>query len=273
LTENAGMVRPKYQKAAVFNLKGKKLVEFPIAKVNFEGDPLGDGERFEFLNNYLFDSSKMVGLIRNSKEGSFSMGMLSSDFSHLKKVPVPLDELENFRFVLSSPSMVQMSFPAASISEHKGNYLVSNEVFNTVFLYDTSLDSLKTINYKPVLTEDRKTGNYTQETETEEVFNRETENVRKEIGFMAPVWDENNRRFYRFSHRAVNLGDTAPNEELNTFLVFLTVFDEEFNVIAESQVEDITNLPGFHFVKDGKIWMDVNVEDELGFVRLSVPSY
>lgn len=259
-----------YLKAAVFNLKGKKLVEFPIAEVNFEGDPLGAGERFEFLNTYLFDSAKMVGLIRNSKEGSFSLGMLSSNFRHLKKVPVPLDALENFRFVLSSPSMVKMSFPSANISEHKGNYLISNEVFNTILLYDTDLDSLKEIKYQPMLTEDRKKGRYTQETETEEEFNQETQNVRKEISFMAPVWDENNHRFYRFSHQAVNIGNTATGEEAYKSSVYLTVFDADFNVIAESLVEDITNPPGFHFVKDGKIWMYVNVEDEMGFVRLSV---
>jgi len=257
-----------YTKAAVFNLKGKKLVEFPIAEVNFEGDPLGDGERFEFLNTYLFESTKMVGLIRNSKEGSFSMGMLSSNFRHLKKVPVPLDALENFRFVLSSPSMVKMSFPSANVFEHKGNYLISNEVFNTILLYDTDLDSLKEINYQPMLTEDRKKGRYTQETEAEEEFNQETQNVRKEISFMAPVWDEKNHRFYRFSHQAVNTGNTATGEEAYKSTVYLTVFDAEFNVIAESLVEDITNPPGFHFVKDGKIWMYVNVEDELGFVRL-----
>ncbi|WP_245189424.1 DUF4221 family protein [Lunatimonas salinarum] len=259
-----------YIKAAVFNLKGKKLVEFPIAEVNFEGDPLGDGERFEFLNTYLFDSSKMVGLIRNSREGSFSMGMLSSNFRHLKKVPVPLDALENFRFVLSSPSMVKMSFPSASISEHKGNYLISNEVFNTILLYDTDLDSLKEINYQPMLTEDRKKGRYTQVTETEEEFNQETLNVRKEISFMAPVWDENNRRFYRFSHKPAYIGSNLSKEEEFKSSVYLTIFDADFNVIAESLVEDITSPPGFHFVKDGKIWMYVNVEDEMGFVRLSV---
>ncbi|WP_158859011.1 DUF4221 family protein [Lunatibacter salilacus] len=259
-----------YIKAGIFDLKGRKVVEFPIADVNFEGDPLIKGERFEFLNTYMFDSQKMVGLIRNASEKSFALGMLDSNFRHLKKVPIPLDALENFRFVLSSPSRVQMSFPSANISEHNGSYLITNEVNNTILLYDSELDSLKEINYQPMLTEDRKTGKYTQVTETEEEFKQETQNVLKEISFMAPIWDEKNHRFYRFSHKAVNIGSNSIKEEEYKSSVYLTVFDADFNVIAESLVENLTKPPGFHFVKDGKIWMYENVEDELGFVRLSI---
>lgn len=259
-----------YIKAGIFDLQGRKVVEFPIAEVDFDGDSLIKGERFEFLNTYMFDSLKMVGLIRNATEKTFALGVLDSDFRHLKKVPVPLDALENFRFVLSSPSRVQMSFPAANISEHKGSYLITNEVTNTILLYDADLDSLKEINYQPMLTEDRKKGKYTQVTETEEEFNAETQSVRKEISFMAPIWDEKNNRFYRFSHKTGNIGNTAIKEEAYKSSVYLTVFDADFNVIAESLVEDLTKPPGFHFVKDGKIWMYENVEDELGFVRLSI---
>jgi len=259
-----------YIKAGIFDLQGRKVVEFPIADVNFDGDPMIKGERFEFLNTYMFDSVKMVGLIRNATEKSFALGVLDSDFRHLKKVPIPLDELENFRFVLSSPSRVQMSFPSANISEHKGSYLITNEVTNTILLFDADLDSLKEINYQPMLTEDRKKGRYTQVTETEEEFNAETLSVRKEISFMAPIWDEKNNRFYRFSHKTSNIGNTAMKEEAYRSSVYLTVFDADFNVIAESLVEDLTKPPGFHFVKDGKIWMYENVEDELGFVRLSI---
>lgn len=258
-----------YIKVGIFDLKGRKVVEFPIADVNFDGDAMIKGERFEFLNTYMFDSVKMLGLIRNATEKSFALGLLDSDFRHLKKVPIPLDELENFRFVLRSTSQVQMSFPSANISEHNGSYLITNEVFNTILIYDANLDSLKEINYQPMLTEDRKKGKYTQVTETEEEFNQETQNVRKEISFMAPIWDENNRRFYRFSHKAVNTGNTT-NEDPDKSSVYLTVFDDDFNVIAESLVEDLTKPPGFHFVKEGKIWMYENVEDELGFVRLSI---
>ncbi len=259
-----------YVKAGIFDFKGKKIKEFPVAEVNFEGDKLMDGERFEFLNTYMFEPQKMVGLIRNAREKTFSLGVLYSDFRKLKKVPLALDVLENFRFVLSSPSRIQMSLPAAYITEHKGHYLITNEVFNTILLYDTGLDSLREINYQPILTEDRKRGKYKQVTATEEEFNKETQGVRKEISFMAPIWDEKNQRFYRFSHKAVNTGNTEIGEESYKSSVYLTVFDAGFKVIGESHIKDLSTPPGFHFAKDGSIWMYENVEDELGFVRLSI---
>lgn len=259
-----------YVKVGIFDLKGRKVAEFPIAEIDFDGDRLIKGERFEFLNTYMFDPQKMVGLIRNAREKSFSLGVLDSGFRHLKKTPIPLDALENFRFVLSSPSRVQMSFPSANISKHKGNYVITNEVNNTILLYDADLDTLKKINYQPMLTEDRKKGKYNQVTETEEEFKIETQSVQQEISFMAPVWDEKNNRFYRFSHKAVNIASPAIKEEVYKSSVYLTVFDADFNVIAESLVEDLTKPPGFHFVKDGMLWLFVNLEDELGFVRLNI---
>lgn len=52
--------------------------------------------------------------------------------------------------------------------------------------------------------------------------------------------------------------------------VFLTIFDENLEMLAESKIAGITMPPQKHFVKDGKIWMFVNVEDEIGFVRLAI---
>lgn len=52
--------------------------------------------------------------------------------------------------------------------------------------------------------------------------------------------------------------------------VFLTIFGENLEMLAESKISGITMPPQKQFAKDGKIWMFVNVEDKLGFARISM---
>jgi hypothetical protein len=41
-------------------------------------------------------------------------------------------------------------------------------------------------------------------------------------------------------------------------------------LIGESLVPILNKTPGKHFVKGGKIWIFENIDDEMGFIRLSV---
>jgi hypothetical protein len=52
--------------------------------------------------------------------------------------------------------------------------------------------------------------------------------------------------------------------------VFISIFDEDLNLLTESPVTEQTAPPKKHFVKDGKIWIFENVEDELAFIRLGI---
>ncbi len=95
-----------------------------------------------------------------------------------------------------------------------------------------------------------------------------------EINFQAPVWDEVNNRFYRFSYETVPgvitdspLFESPEKRQISK--IFLSVFDEEFNLIGESAVSQLDQVPNSVFAKDGHIWHYVNVDDELGFVRMA----
>jgi len=47
------------------------------------------------------------------------------------------------------------------------------------------------------------------------------------------------------------------------------ILDKELNLFNEFSIPQLTNIPYFSFAKDGKIWIFENIEDEMGFVRLS----
>ena len=87
---------------------------------------------------------------------------------------------------------------------------------------------------------------------------------------MAPLWDEEKQLFYRFSHKIIKIGKDVENYQDTESAVYLTVFDSDFNVVAASLVEALNTPPGYHFVKDGMVWLYINLQDEMGFVRLTV---
>jgi len=42
------------------------------------------------------------------------------------------------------------------------------------------------------------------------------------------------------------------------------------NLIQEAKLPFLTQKPLRHFIKDGMLWLFVNLEDEMGFIRLRV---
>jgi len=79
--------------------------------------------------------------------------------------------------------------------------------------------------------------------------------------FEPPIWDASRELYFRFG-RKPTLRDE--NYQLIKSEVYLYAYDQEFNLIGEALLP-ITNRPSDPFLKDGKLWSYVNVEDELGF--------
>ncbi|MBT0812886.1 hypothetical protein KIH41_16485 [Litoribacter ruber] len=53
--------------------------------------------------------------------------------------------------------------------------------------------------------------------------------------------------------------------------IYLTVFDENFELIGETPIPELSPVSlSKYFVKDGVLWVYINVEDEMGFVRITV---
>jgi hypothetical protein len=92
----------------------------------------------------------------------------------------------------------------------------------------------------------------------------------EEVSFMAPIWDADNNLYYRFSYEMFEY-ESQSEDEPNTYSkVYLTIFDDEFNVLGESFLAKLKHPPSNPFVKNGDIWTYINIRDELGFAILKV---
>jgi hypothetical protein len=114
---------------------------------------------------------------------------------------------------------------------------------------------------------------YPKQVESDEAMERIRATGMAEINFERLIWDKVNTRYYRFSYQA----DVETVEKDGWFSlsatnvrVYLTVFDQNQEMITEAIVPQLTTIPRTYFVKDGAIWIFENMEDELGFLRLSI---
>lgn len=147
------------------------------------------------------------------------------------------------------------------------NYVyLSHEYSNEIFLFHPGGELVKVIHYEPKLTPSR--------AKVPEVLNSTREQVRREsrklleqVRFEAPVWDKVNRRYFRLS--AQRIFEDGPEDEILPIKrthIFLSVFDAEFNLVSEVELEELFSENYKYFAKDGKLWVCQNILDELGFL-------
>lgn len=184
-----------------------------------------------------------------------------NEFEMFRKKLITFEKTADYSFTyyLGKGSVINEPIQVG-IDKFGTKVILSNEITNELMWYDTEKDTLFMKSYNSQLTAAHKEKRYKREHETPEQFEAEYARYKEEINFMAPFWDREGQRFYRFSYQ--NKGDKIT--------VYLTAYDKELNQIAETVVPELSQKPAKHFAKDGKIWIYQNMDDEMGFIRLTV---
>ena len=259
----------------VFDLEGKKIREHNLNNEAFGGSTVKAGDDFE-RNPLLVENGDVVyGYLGDAINGDWTF--VKADFREKKLTPIELPEiskLPDYRIIMDGEIKSSAS-PERILKKAGYRIILSNSAFSTIYLLDLKNDSIYQIGYNPKLSPKQKKGGYPEKVESVDRFREVMAEIDTEINFQAPVWDEQNRKFYRFSF------ETLPTDIYNgpLFLsphqrpiskVYLSVFDENFNLLGETLLEGLKQVPNTVFVRDGQIWSYVNVEDELGFVRMTI---
>jgi|GEM_PF-3180453 len=93
----------------------------------------------------------------------------------------------------------------------------------------------------------------------------------EEISFSTPVWDMDNERYYRLSYQIAFKKEKAadsPIPEVAHMYLFFSTYDKNFELIGEVAVPGSLKTISKYFVREGMLWLKVNIDDELGFIRM-----
>lgn len=87
------------------------------------------------------------------------------------------------------------------------------------------------------------------------------------------MWDSVKKRYLRLSSKKIFTETYIDNNfvpEIKKTLVFLPIFDAEFNLISEIEIGELNNERVKYFAKEGKLWICQNFSDELGFIVIDI---
>jgi hypothetical protein len=259
-----------FMQSGEFDLEGKKIEDFNLK--NLTGDALNRGEMLNHQMVHPKFPNQLVGLYNDFSFQSVHIGKINSIQNSVKKIP-----LENFGYLKDffTQWIGESGFPEAFMgpvlyrTTYHDKVVFSHSVASEMYIYEFGADSTYFSNIKLNSIPERKIGKYPRDVNSKAEFFNTLKDYGSEISFQKPIWDSEKEVFYRFANINIykEIDGEWKTEEADVYLIIL---DKNFNVLAETEVEGYRKIPRYHFVKDGKIWIFENMDDEMAFVRLSI---
>lgn len=240
-------------------------------KVDFMLDPESGLLSSDFLGAHrIFNPEDLIlyGVLMNWEENFYQISKVDLNNKAVEKFDQEsFDKLKDYKvsfFMEGRPSggygpsvMVGESSEKIIFNMNVSNEAVSINKEDGTFQYHSFQSGLfPNLRKKPAKTE----------VESMEELQRIVTEMGSEIEFSS-FFSDDSGNYYRFSY--FNKPKVDEEEETST-VVFLSIFDEELNLTAESKVDLIDFRPSFFFFKDGRVWLFRNMDDEMGFLRLKV---
>ncbi|WP_373523609.1 DUF4221 family protein, partial [Aquiflexum sp.] len=261
------------EKAGIFNLEGELLKKIDWSNVSPEEGGILDEEKFYIqVINPNFPESAFSLFVNYTKN---SVILKKLDVSQNRIAIIDIDPNENYKtYTLGDLSTYNHWPPRVNINSQKDKIIVSHEFANDFYVYSPQGDSLQAITYTSAYTPVKVTP--TNEGDLDNSFEdriKALQYYRGQIVFGSLVWDSTFQKYYRFSS-STQYGEEKREgwllPEISESEVYLSIFDENFKLLNESPIPELNGKPlSKYFVKDGMLWVFVNLDDEMGFIRVS----
>lgn len=233
-------------------------------------DQLGTGKLISFDGIVSRDGSQFYGTYSSEGRGGSTMadGLAIIDLNslELQTIEIPkLSALKEFKIELDLDGMKTTSGDSYYMLLNDSKIIISQGSINGISVYDLVKDTLVNYDYQTELLPASKPGNFQRKVATMEAFQEASKQRSTEPLFGDFMYDSKNQLYYRISF----LKDLKPDGKTEWKGV-LSIFDEEFKLLHEE--EGLGRYLGRKFVKDGRIYRFINLNDEMAFEVLT-PQY
>lgn len=260
-----------YNKSAVFDTSG-----VIVKKIDWLNSVYSNGEKYnDYPSSEIIigtNDLRVYGLSYDNSKREVYVDVLSVNRNIVKRLDL------NFKksygdLVLEVDNSSIFFDPYVYLNTENNLVIISHEFSNEITLLSPNGEYIRTISYVPNMTPKRVKGFNSIKITSMEQLKREFQYYLEQVEFYPPVWDDIKRRYFRLSIvRVFKEMDEADSflPEIKDIKVYLSVFDNDFNLIAESAIPELYYEEGKYFVKDGKLWVFQNFSDELGFIVIDV---
>lgn len=250
----------------IFNKKAELQNKYPISRNKFEGDSIP--KDFQMETSGLFVPEKELSFNLVNEGFGYLRGFSKLNFAKNSRslyILNDLKKLDDYHIVLPIEGKTIMLRTYLYTSYQEGKFILSHDMENELFYYNLKSDSIVYKKYQSQLSANKNEVFGKKETESREEVGDIMSARNKSIRFKDIVYDDKNNQYYRFSTIS-----TTPDQDQENWKIILTIFDENLNQINETDNIPLDEVPETYFVKDGEIYIYKNMQDELGFLILSL---
>jgi hypothetical protein len=248
-----------------------------VQRIGWEDAKDSSGAQLEQLPRYLelvsgTDDGKAFGVHFDFQKVEAYLDVLSVSDNTIKRLDIdPENSFQDFFFRFEDGSFLN---PAVHLSSGKDNIIVSHEFSNEIMVFNHEGELVKVVHYEPKLTPKRANVPEGPEAKSTEQIKKDYQQMLEQVKFESLVWDSVNDRYFRLSSKRI-FTDTYQNEwslvpETKQTIIFLSVFDGDFNLVSEKEIKELTDNRFKYFAKDGRLWVAHNFSDELGFIVIDI---
>ena len=259
----------------LFNVNGKKLADINLAEI---GKDQQSGDLWNVLNPMQLpgNPSLYMGIVSAGRGKGYVVAQWDAFEDEYRTFSLSLFEKSKQFQADFDDGTSAMSIGAGEYLEIENHHVIMGfSATSAIHVLEPGADDFRLITYKEQLVPSEKTITFPEKIQDRSVLVKLLTQATEEILHYPPFWDEVNGVYYRLSQELIYEEDAEPLP--NQFLpdpssakIYLSVYDKNFNLVAESKIPQLTKRVSRHFAKDGKIWIFENIEDEMGFVRLSI---
>jgi len=274
---NNNLILTSHYSTSIFNLEKQKLKNYLLIGRNFKGEQLEKREQFTSKIIPTKDYKTMFGLVQNYDTGEIFFAIVNEETEVLRKVKLNGFERANDFSVRYQVGRGASVSPQNTEIVRLGNKLIiTNPVFSKIAVYDLVEENLRYYACIPTLTASEKMGAYTKEVNSREEFEIQKIEIGKEVTFLPLMTDSTTAQYVRISTIGLPKMNDKGLPEMYDHKVYVSILNDSFEVIKEAEVANgigklFSNpIPQKPFLKDGKVWLYLNINDELAFVRLDL---
>jgi hypothetical protein len=274
---NNNLILTAWDGTSIFNMQKEKLKKYLLMKRDFRGDGLEGREQFISQIIPSEDYTETFGLVQNFANGDVFFVILHDNTQTLEKLRLDgFEKAEEFAITFSVGGGASIANQMTEITRLGNKLIINNPAFSRIAVYDLDQRDLRYYDCKPMLTESEKVGRYNRNVPSMEEFDEERVKVEEEVNFLPLMRDLTSDKYVRLSTIGKSKRNVQGRPEITDNDVFVSILNDSFEVIKEVQVANgigkllTRSFPQQPFFKDGKIWLYLNLNDELAFVRLGL---
>lgn len=249
----------------IFSLDGTKVktYELDFAKmIDFEPD-----SPFSLPNNMQISKDLNYFFSLPAEFGKPILGLavfdVQKETGKVYKLPA-FDLVSGFQVIFQQGNMASFFGDGVRLQLINDQVLIFCNSTAQIYRYDSKQDSLELIAFEHQLVENQKTGTFPTEVDSRERQQEVANQIRQQISFEKFYWDDSRNLYFRFGTKNYQVSPDGKERKADCYLF---AYDEEFQLVGEKFLPDLTRVPYFGYFMNGDFYSYWPMGDEAGFVR------